>query len=67
VPAFVIFQDQVLRAIAVSLPTDPDQLRRISGIGAAKLNRYGPIILAIVQAHLADTSQVEPRENKSSR
>ncbi len=57
VPPYVIFPDRVLRAVAASLPTDPDALRAIPGVGPAKLERYGNTVLAIVQAHLADTAQ----------
>jgi ATP-dependent DNA helicase RecQ len=57
VPAYTIFRDQVLRAICVSLPTDPDTLGDIAGVGPAKLERYGHTVLAIVQAYLADTAR----------
>jgi superfamily II DNA helicase RecQ len=57
VPPFVIFHDQVLRAIAAGLPTDPNALRAIPGVGPTKLERYGHVVLAIVQAHLADTTR----------
>jgi hypothetical protein len=55
---FVIFHDRVLRAVAASLPADPEALRAIPGVGPAKLEQYGHTLLAIVQAHLADTSRV---------
>jgi ATP-dependent DNA helicase RecQ len=57
VPPFVIFHDQVLRAIAAGLPTDPNALRAIPGVGPAKLERYGHTVLAIVQAYLSDTTE----------
>ncbi len=56
-PAFVILHDRVLHAIAASLPTDPDALMAIPGIGPAKLDRYGHPVLAIVQAYLVDTTR----------
>jgi len=59
VPPYVIFHDRVLRAIAANLPTDPEALRAVPGVGPAKLERYGPTVLAIVQAYLADTSTGE--------
>jgi hypothetical protein len=60
VPPYVIFHDQVLRAVATSLPTDPESLRAVPGVGPVKLERYGHTLLAIVQAHLADTTQSDP-------
>jgi ATP-dependent DNA helicase RecQ len=47
VPAFVILHDSTLQAIAAARPRTLDALRRISGIGATKLERYGEALLAI--------------------
>ncbi|WP_408950839.1 DNA helicase RecQ [Lysobacter sp. Hz 25] len=45
VPAYVIFHDSTLRAIAEHAPDDLDELARIPGIGASKLDRYGEAVL----------------------
>ncbi|MCI4567793.1 DNA helicase RecQ [Lysobacter sp. CFH 32150] len=45
IPAYVIFHDSTLRAIAVSQPDDLDALAGISGIGVGKLERYGRAVL----------------------
>ncbi|WP_064747404.1 DNA helicase RecQ [Lysobacter antibioticus] len=45
VPAYVIFHDATLRAIAEHSPEDLDELGRIPGIGASKLERYGDAVL----------------------
>jgi len=45
VPAYVIFHDATLRAIAVETPRDIGELARISGVGASKLERYGQQVL----------------------
>ncbi len=45
VPAYVIFHDATLRAIAEHAPDDLDELGRIPGIGASKLERYGEAVL----------------------
>jgi ATP-dependent DNA helicase RecQ len=45
VPAYVIFHDSTLRAIATNAPEDMDELARIPGIGASKLDRYGEDVL----------------------
>jgi ATP-dependent DNA helicase RecQ len=47
VPAYVVFHDATLQAIAAARPRTIDDLRGISGIGATKLQRYGPALLAI--------------------
>jgi len=48
VPAYVVFHDNTLHAIAQAQPQSLDQLRSISGIGEKKLERYGAQILALV-------------------
>jgi len=45
VPAYVIFHDSTLRAIALAQPQDLDALAAISGVGAGKLERYGCEVL----------------------
>jgi ATP-dependent DNA helicase RecQ len=47
VPAYVVFHDATLAAIAAARPRTLDDLRGITGIGATKLERYGPALLAI--------------------
>lgn len=48
VPAYVVFTDATLTAIAEAAPGDAAALGRISGVGARKLDRYGAAVLAIV-------------------
>ena len=48
VPAFVVFSDATLLAIAERRPTDNAALLSIPGIGRAKLDRYGQDVLEIV-------------------
>jgi DNA helicase-2/ATP-dependent DNA helicase PcrA len=48
VPAFVVFTDATLQLIAEQRPTSPAALLRISGVGPAKLERYGEALLAVV-------------------
>ena len=50
VPAYVIFTDLTLQAIAEVKPTDAQALLRISGIGKVKLDKYGDEVLAICVA-----------------
>ena len=50
-PAFVIFTDATLMAIAERTPTTSAELATIAGVGATKLARYGADVLAIVAAH----------------
>ena len=45
VPAYVVFTDNTLIAIAETLPTDDAALVAIPGIGARKLEQFGPDVL----------------------
>jgi len=47
-PAYVIFHDATLAAIAQCAPQSLDDLQGISGIGARKLEAYGEAVLAVV-------------------
>ena len=50
VPAYVVFADSVLVAIASARPASLDQLFAISGVGAKKLESYGDGVLVVVAA-----------------
>ncbi|MCZ4497773.1 MAG: ATP-dependent helicase, Rep family [Marmoricola sp.] len=51
VPAFVVFSDATLEALAEVKPRDRQALLRINGIGAAKLEKYADDVLAVVTKH----------------
>ncbi|HLS74628.1 MAG TPA: RQC domain-containing protein, partial [Actinomycetaceae bacterium] len=48
VPAYVVFPDATLAAIAQTRPGTLGELRGISGVGDAKLERYGQAVLGVV-------------------
>jgi ATP-dependent DNA helicase RecQ len=48
VPAFVVFHDGTLRAIAQLRPKSFDELRAVSGVGQKKLASYGAGLLALL-------------------
>ncbi|MFM9034707.1 MAG: HRDC domain-containing protein, partial [Mycobacterium sp.] len=50
VPAYVVFTDNTLIAIAESLPADDAALTAIPGIGARKLEQFGADVLELVKA-----------------
>ena len=50
VPAYIVFSDNTLIAIAEMLPNDDAALIAIPGIGARKLEQYGPDVLELVRA-----------------
>ncbi|MEO6198473.1 MAG: DNA helicase RecQ [Sphingomicrobium sp.] len=50
VPPYVIFHDSTLREIAAARPASLTELSRISGVGTAKLERYGKAMLEALDA-----------------
>ena len=48
VPAYVVFTDLTLQAIAEAKPTDDAALLRVNGVGQTKLTKYGEDVLALV-------------------
>ena len=50
VPPYVVFHDATLLAMLRALPANEDDLAGISGVGEAKLKRYGRDFLAVINA-----------------
>jgi DNA helicase-2/ATP-dependent DNA helicase PcrA len=51
VPAFVIFHDTTLAAVAEAKPRDRRSLLALPGMGPVKAERYGAALLAVVAEH----------------
>jgi ATP-dependent DNA helicase RecQ len=50
VPPYVIFHDATLKAMLAERPSDEQALLAISGVGQAKLERYGERFLSVLKA-----------------
>jgi len=50
VPAYVVFHDSTLRAIAQARPANVEALGTIAGLGERRLANYGAALLAVVVA-----------------
>ncbi|MFZ9850365.1 MAG: HRDC domain-containing protein [Vulcanococcus sp.] len=50
VPPYVVFHDRTLVELAARRPADLEGLSSVGGIGAAKLERYGEGLLAVLNA-----------------
>jgi ATP-dependent DNA helicase RecQ len=48
-PAYVIFPDRTLLEMAARRPQNLEELAAVHGVGIAKLQKYGPVFLAIIQ------------------
>jgi ATP-dependent DNA helicase RecQ len=51
VPAYIVFGDATLRAVAEARPATLGALDGITGIGAKKLEAYGDALLRVVAEH----------------
>ena len=48
VPAFVVFTDATLTAIAEARPASLEELAELAGVGPSKLEKYGEAVLAVL-------------------
>ena len=56
-PPYVIFHDKTLAAMVVHKPLSEEQFLALSGVGAAKLERYGEAFMKLIRQ--AETGSVE--------
>ena len=45
VPPYIVFSDAALRSMCAVMPRDEDEFLTVSGVGPAKLARYGTTFL----------------------
>ena len=64
-PAYAVFTDATLEAIAERRPREVAQLVGIAGVGAVKLGTYGPDVVAVVTG-AAVVAGVESAESAES-
>jgi ATP-dependent DNA helicase RecQ len=53
VPPYVIFHDSTLRQMLSDRPTDVHAFLELTGVGQAKLERYGDAFMTVISAHNA--------------
>ncbi|SHH45416.1 DNA helicase RecQ [Cognatishimia maritima] len=61
VPAYVIFNDRTLIEMAETRPSSLDEMARVGGVGAKKLDRYGDAFLAVING---EAEAVHPSRRK---
>jgi ATP-dependent DNA helicase RecQ len=62
IPPYTVFHDRTLKEMATHLPQSKDSLSRIHGIGTAKLEKYGDVVLDIIRQHCR-THKIAERPN----
>lgn len=61
VPAYVIFNDRTLIEMAEMRPQSLDEMARVGGVGAKKLERYGDAFLEVI---VGEAQQMHPSRRK---
>ena len=61
VPAYVVFTDKTLIEMAETRPANLDQMARIGGVGAKKLESYGAAFLEVING---EATQMHPTRRK---
>ena len=61
VPAYIIFNDKTLVEMAQKRPTNLDEMARINGVGAKKLENFGNAFLEVI---IGKTEQLHPSRRK---
>lgn len=66
VPAYVVFTDATMTAIAETEPSSTGQLAQIRGLGAVKIARYGTAVLALIGgADVEEAAQIASAAKES--
>ena len=61
IPAYIVFNDKTLIDMAVQKPITLDNMARIDGVGAKKLDLYGTAFLSVITG---DTYRIHPNRRK---
>jgi len=65
-PAFMILSDAVMRAVANANPQNLASLNAVSGMGPAKVDRFGAAILAVCRGEQPASSNPTPKSSASN-
>ncbi|MBQ1967763.1 MAG: HRDC domain-containing protein, partial [Clostridia bacterium] len=58
VPAFIIFTDATLIAIATIKPTSKQEFLKIAGVSERKFDKYGPVFVKLICEHCNKTVEI---------
>ncbi|MCE7933190.1 MAG: DNA helicase RecQ [Chlorobi bacterium CHB2] len=64
VPAYIVFGDNTLIAMATRLPRTLEEMRMVSGVGEMKTKRYGAAFLQAIAEFLDQQPSIEKVENE---
>ena len=63
-PAFVIFQDPSLEAMATTYPITIEELANIPGVGSGKAKKYGDEFVNLIRKHVEENEIERPEDLK---
>jgi superfamily II DNA helicase RecQ len=55
-PPYIIFHDTTLKDMISKLPVDLDEMKEVSGVGHAKLEKYGIKFVNVIKEYLAESA-----------
>ena len=61
-PAFVIFQDPSLEAMATTYPVTIEELANIPGVGMGKAKKYGEEFVSLIRKHVEENEIERPED-----
>lgn len=65
VPAYVVFSDASLRDMCKKKPLTDDEFLSVSGVGQAKLKKYGGVFIQAIHSHKKQTLSIREDNNDS--
>lgn len=66
VPAYIVFSDIALIDMCRKLPQTDDEFLEVSGVGRAKLGRYGERFMEVIKTYLGDTCDEEIQKTSAT-
>ena len=67
IPAYVVFSDTALIDMCRKMPRDEDAFLEVSGVGKAKLERYGEAFLKVINDYMGGKPEGKARVNRARR
>jgi superfamily II DNA helicase RecQ len=58
-PPYIIFHDTSLKDMVSKMPTDLEEMKEISGVGEAKLEKYGKRFVEAILKHISESEAVK--------
>ncbi|HLG30505.1 MAG TPA: helix-turn-helix domain-containing protein, partial [Candidatus Brocadiales bacterium] len=66
VPPFIIFSDKTLHEMCRYYPADLSEMRKISGVGDAKIKRYGDAFVCEIKGYLMENPSISVTSRQSA-